>query len=115
MGAGSSAFSMAFLFVFALCRQSPADMPLSLVGVQNNFDIRIQAGIEFFQPVGHILMYGRFGNVELLCGRAYRGFVFYYIIGKCDGSFFRKSLQRKSPQQRIGFVLLLCGGISYYV
>ena len=63
-------------------------MALGLVLRQNCADLLIQGAVAVGQPLGQILMYGRFTDAEVLRGRADGGAVFDDVHSQITGSLF---------------------------
>ena len=53
--------------IFSSCRHAAADVALGLVEIQHLPNLGIQGGIDRSQSFGEILVYGAFGDPELLC------------------------------------------------
>jgi len=75
-------------FVFVACGDSAANVPFSLVGIQNLFDLNIQAMVAPLQPFGQILVYGGFADTELAGGSADGSVVLDDVHGQIAGPFF---------------------------
>lgn len=88
------------LRVFFLRGQSAADMALCLIDVQHRFDVPEQLRIDFLQPFGHIHMYSRFADSELLCRRADRRLMADDVIAELHGAFFYHAFQNYIPPER---------------
>lgn len=91
-------FSLDFhgrIFVFG--GQAPADVPLQLVLLEHPFDVEIESGIDLCEPLGDILMYGTFGNVEYAGRIPYGRVVFDDIFREHNRSFLGQSFQDENP------------------
>lgn len=79
--------SALFALVFAPCGKAAANMPLGLVQVQKGAYLPVQGGIYPRQTLGQVLMYGGFGDAELLCGGTDGGLIIYDVRGKVADPF----------------------------
>ena len=55
-------------------------MTLRFIALKHYFCLCINLRLYFFQPLGNILMYGRFRNIKLLCRGSYGCPRFNYIF-----------------------------------
>lgn len=53
--------------IFSSCRHAAADVALGLVDIKQLPHLMIQCGVNCFQSLCEILVYGAFGDPELLC------------------------------------------------
>ena len=91
-------FSLDFhgrIFVFG--GQAPADVPLQLVLLEHPFDVEIESGIDLCEPLGDILMYGTFGNVEYAGRIPYGRGVFYYLLRAHKRSLLGQCVEDEKP------------------
>ena len=63
-------------------------MPLRLVEIQQRAHLPVKAGSHMRQPLGQILVYGRFADAEFFSGGADRRAVFDDVHGQVAGPVF---------------------------
>ena len=64
-------------------------MPFCFVAVKDFPDFTSQNWIDRWQPLGHILMYGAFADMEHLCGVTNRSIVINDVLCFADNPFLQ--------------------------
>ena len=80
------------LILTARC-DSPTQMPLCLVPLENHLYLSIQPRIRSLQPFAQVFMYSRLGYPKLFCCRADCRVVFYHVYSQFAGSFLHVVFQ----------------------
>ena len=70
--------------VFSACSHAAADMPLSLIGIQDFLDLSIELGVNGPEAFRDIFMYRRFGYSEAFGCGAHCRLMFYDILAQND-------------------------------
>lgn len=79
--------------VFIPCGDSPADMTLRFIDLQNLLYLLVKSEIAPLQPLRQILMYRRFGYTKMLCRSPNGGLVLDDVHGQIAGPFLDEVLQ----------------------
>ena len=83
-------------FVFSPGGHSAADVPLRLVQLQNLPNLYIQRLVYLRQPLGQILVYGGFGNMESLRGGSDGGSGLNHVCSQIAGPLLDR-ISHKRP------------------
>ena len=79
--------SCLFAFIFSSCCHAAADVTLGLVDIKQLPHLMIKRGIYCFESLCEILVYGAFGDPELLCRCSDGSFVFDNVHRQIAGAF----------------------------
>lgn len=80
---------------FSGCDAS-ANMSFRFILIQNCFYLCINIGVDFFQPVRYVFMYGAFAYMKFLCGGANGRIMLNDVMCERYGTFLRQSFQDKA-------------------
>ena len=89
------------MLVFFPGGDAAPNMALRFVDIQHLPHLSVQLGIDFFQPIDHVLVHRGFADMKLTRCCARRGVVLHNIGAQLDGSFFHSPFQCDPPSLRV--------------
>ena len=91
--------------IFLSGGHAASDMAFGLVLLQNGLHLQRERPVILGQPLGQVLMYGRFADPKLFCRSANRGAVFDDVHSQIAGSLLDVMLHRyHSPYSRGSYI-----------